>query len=140
MIGRIFDGGEVDLLRRAMDGLSARQQAIAENIANIDTPGYQRKDVPFEAALRASLGQDGGLSLERTSPMHLAGAAQAPGGVPPAVPEATPGAHARRNDGNTVDIDTEMTAMVETTVRYSALGQLASMKLRELGDIIGRTV
>ena len=39
-------------LEKAIEGSSARQQAIAENLANVDTPGYQRVDVDFHTTLR----------------------------------------------------------------------------------------
>jgi flagellar basal-body rod protein FlgB len=47
-------------LERAMSGTSARQAALAENLANANTPGYQRKDVDFESALRSALGEGKG--------------------------------------------------------------------------------
>ncbi len=42
-------------LGRALDGLDARQRAIASNIANIETPGYQARIVRFEDALRSAM-------------------------------------------------------------------------------------
>ena len=40
-----------EILRLGMDGLMDRQQAISSNIANVVTPGYQRKEVAFESQL-----------------------------------------------------------------------------------------
>jgi flagellar basal-body rod protein FlgB len=47
-----------------LHGLSARQEAISNNIANIDTPGYVRQEAPFEAELRRAVGR----GTRRTSP------------------------------------------------------------------------
>ena len=41
----------IDITKLAMDGLMDRQQAISSNIANVVTPGYQRKEVAFESQL-----------------------------------------------------------------------------------------
>jgi flagellar basal-body rod protein FlgB len=48
-------------LEKAIEGSSARQQAIAANLANVDTPGYQRVDVDFHSTLRDAMasGSDG---------------------------------------------------------------------------------
>ena len=46
-------------LEKAIMGASARQQAIAENLANVDTPGYQRVDVDFHTTLRDAMARAG---------------------------------------------------------------------------------
>ena len=53
-------------LERALQGTSARQSALAENLANANTPGYQRRDVDFQSALRSALGQ-GKDAVERSA-------------------------------------------------------------------------
>ncbi|MGC8625986.1 MAG: flagellar basal body rod protein FlgB [Acidimicrobiales bacterium] len=42
-------------LYEAMQGLWAQQQAVANNVANVDTPGYQAKDVSFESSLSQAI-------------------------------------------------------------------------------------
>src|SRR5512133_2035687 len=42
-------------LEKAIMGAAARQQAIARNLANVDTPGYQRVDVDFHSTLRDAM-------------------------------------------------------------------------------------
>ena len=53
----LFDTTQIGL-ERALSGSSLRQQAIAQNIANVNTPGYRRQDVDFQSALAAAW--DGG--------------------------------------------------------------------------------
>ena len=52
----LFDTTQIGL-ERALTGASLRQEAIASNIANVNTPGYRRQDVDFQSALQAAWGQ-----------------------------------------------------------------------------------
>lgn len=121
----VLNGVTLQLIRLGLDGLSLRQQVIAHNIANADTPGYQAQAVTFEEALQRQIrGQSQRLALVTTHPAHLR--EQAPILAPQVV--ARP-ATTMRPDGNNVDIDLEMSQLAETTIRYQALTQLAAGKL-----------
>ncbi len=85
-------------LQVALGGLVARQRSIANNVANIQTPGYQATTVAFEGALASALKQ--GTPLDR---------------VP--VTSATSLAPTRL-DGNNVNLDEQTLSNVETTLRY----------------------
>jgi flagellar basal-body rod protein FlgB len=132
----ILGDSRLGVLQTALDGLAARQQAIAGNIANIDTPGYQRKDVDFESNLRASIGV--GPRLATTDPRHipiapadsglLAGAAGSNRG------QSTTG----RNDDNNVDIDYEMTRLADTQLRYELMTQATTATFGTLNSIATR--
>jgi len=83
-------------LASAMDGLALRQRAIANNIANVNTPNYHAKRVSFEAALAASVksgdghvGATTGTSLEPT-----------------------------QLNGNNVNLDTETLSNIDTVLRF----------------------
>ena len=94
-----------------------RQQLIASNIANADTPGYKARDIDFRAALdSAQGGRTVASGLARTSARHLTGAA---GGVAaaPALYRATVQASI---DGNTVDMDVERAHFADNALRYEA--------------------
>jgi flagellar basal-body rod protein FlgB len=54
-----IDSVATSLLAKDLDGLWARQQAISDNIANFETPGYKTKTVSFEDQLRAQVARDG---------------------------------------------------------------------------------
>ncbi|WP_424448465.1 flagellar basal body rod protein FlgB [Microbacterium arborescens] len=88
-------------LTSALSGLSERQRAIADNIANVNTSGYRAKIVSFESALARS--------VERGD-----------GAVTPTVREST--APTRLN-GNNVDLDTETLANIEAVLRYQFAAQ-----------------
>jgi len=119
----------------ALDGLSMRQKAIANNVANVDTPNYKAERVTFESQLQAAVrhGTDnGGLSLKTTNARHMGfGAAFSPAPI-----RITRQNNTMRNDDNSVDIDMEMTNLAETTLRYQALSQLAGMKITLIKNII----
>ncbi len=132
MLIRMLDHDALRLAQDALTGLSRRQEATASNIANIDTPGYRRRDVTFEEALRQRT-EPGG-QLARTDPRHIAqrgsaGAATDANGRPRDVVSA-------RNDWNDVSIDEEMTLMVETQLRYQALSQGVGQRLSTLRTVI----
>ncbi len=92
----VFESVTVSALTSALNGLSQRQRAIADNIANINTPGYQAKRVAFEDALAASV-------------------AQGDGRVTPTVKTSL---EPTRTDGNNVNLDTETLSNVDTLLRY----------------------
>jgi flagellar basal-body rod protein FlgB len=96
----------VTALQSMLRGLSARQHAIADNIANLETPGYTAKRVEFEASLRESLQAGRG----NADPVQLASS-------DPALP-----------NGNNVVIETEMLSMQETGLQYEMAIQAMTAK------------
>lgn len=135
MLGALLDGPALRAARTALTGLVRREQTIAANIANIDTPGYQRREVSFERALKASLGGEvRQASMTTTDPRHFTTAGRGPGNVPNSViPRDVVSA---RNDGNTVSIDEEMTLLAETQIRFQALSQTVGRRLSTLRTVI----
>jgi len=94
------------VIAAALDGVSLRQQVIADNIANVDTPGFRASSVDFESALGAAI-SDGDLS----------GGLQAV-----ALPTNTPvGAN-----GNNVDLRKETMSAVQSQFQYQLLTRAAS--------------
>ncbi|SDH36727.1 flagellar basal body protein [Microbacterium sp. 77mftsu3.1] len=88
-------------LTSALDGLSQRQRAIADNIANVNTPGYKAKVVAFERALASSVAAGDG----RTTPTTTESLAPT------------------RMDGNNVNLDIETLTNIETVLRYQFASQ-----------------
>lgn len=132
----LLNDARITRLQQALGGLARRQQAIAGNIANVDTPGYRRRDVPFEAELRASMG-GGSTALATTNPGHIAHVSTG-GSLLRAAGHSAGGSRTGRNDGNDVDIDREMTELAETSLRYSLLTQATSSRFSTLRDIVSR--
>ncbi len=94
-----------------------RQQLLAGNIANADTPNFKARDIDFSGALQGALaGRSGHSGLVRTSPRHLDSGNENPGGAQ--VLFRTP--HQPRLDGNTVDMDVERTQFVDNAIHYEA--------------------
>jgi flagellar basal-body rod protein FlgB len=107
---------------------SQRQQMIASNIANADTPGFVARDMDFAAALREATGFSGGsatLSAPKAGHLNAAGIATGPAAAgntsaaaQAAQRYATP---AQTNlDRNTVDMDRERAAFADNAVQYEA--------------------
>ena len=93
-----------------------RQQVLASNIANADTPHYKARDIDFKASLQAAMGGSGtpgGVALATTTAGHLAGK---PGAGQAGLLYRTPAQGSV--DGNTVDIDAERAAFTENAVQY----------------------
>ncbi len=123
----------LDRIERAMDVMSRRQQLVAANISNIDTPGYRTEDVDFKAALHRAMNTQGtGIGLHVTQPGHIS-AAQ--GGRNPGDARHVAGL-ALRNDGNDVNLDREMLNMSMTRSRYDASANIARMRVRQLVSAI----
>jgi len=132
MLTSIFDTTAMQAARAALSGLTRRQESISGNVANIDTPGYQRRSVSFESSLQAELGT-GTQQLRTSDPRHLtkAGGTLADKGSVDARSVVS-----TRNDNNNVSIDEEMTLMVETQIRYQALTQSVGRRIGTLRTVI----
>ena len=125
MTGRIrpvlFDTTQA-ALEATIAGASQRQQALASNLANANTPGYQRVDVDFHSTLAAALG-DGGDAASR-----LRGATFAP---------QVDASGATRADGSTVDIDAESAKIAENALEHQAAVQVAHARIGILKAAMG---
>ena len=113
------------LASAALDYRAARQDMIASNIANADTPNYKSRDISFEQALRAKreeIFQDNTkqLKMAQTSDKHLAFKNESSSVVPTLYFRD---GHMARNDGNSVDIDVETTEMSKNSVMFNAIIQ-----------------
>ena len=98
----LFDTTQLGL-ERAISGAGMRQATLAGNIANANTPGYQRRDVDFHKTLSAAM--DAGSDAVKAVTFD---AKTARGG-------------AMRADGNSVDIDVESSTMASNALEYEAL-------------------
>jgi flagellar basal-body rod protein FlgB len=112
-----------DLMQSAMDYRAARQDMIASNIANADTPNYHPRDIRFEEALAqksAQLFADKSTTLEmaQTSSAHMSGLSET--GDTKATTFFRDG-HMARNDGNSVDLDVESSEMAKNATMFNAL-------------------
>jgi flagellar basal-body rod protein FlgB len=95
------------VLASALDGLATRQSVIADNIANVDTPGFRATSVDFEASLTAAL-QRGEMSANGVTPTTRP--TNAPVG----------------EDGNNVDLRQESLAAVQSQFQYQVMTRAVS--------------
>lgn len=122
---------------KALDLRAQRQQILASNIANADTPNYKARDFDFSAAMsRAMAGQPAGGALEmtRTASGHQAGAGGS-GGVALQYRSESQSAV----DGNTVDMDIERAQIADNAIQYQILTQLISDKFSGLRTAMSGT-
>lgn len=105
----------VDLLEAGIRAENLRQEAIASNIANLETPGYRRVDVRFEELLDKALDSAGTIDLREIEPqLHQ--------------PKQTP----VKSNGNDVNLETEVGEMVKNTLRHKAYIRVLNKKYRQI--------
>jgi flagellar basal-body rod protein FlgB len=95
-------------LSRFLSYLSARQEAIAANIANADTPGYKTRDVETEFSAAFAEARD---------------MVEVPG-------------LAAKNDGNNVSMDREARLLAETTIRFNLAAQMLRAQIKDIRSAI----
>ncbi|SJZ53025.1 flagellar basal body rod protein FlgB [Garciella nitratireducens] len=119
------------LLKNALGASQLRQETIANNIANINTPNYKASRVIFEEELQRVLQRGGSIGLKATHFNHIGISKQT---VEPKIIKDT--AASMRNDGNNVDIDLEMANLAANQLLYNALIQQSNGKISTLRYII----
>lgn len=129
MSGDLFDK-TTNALATSMRMRQMRHNVTSSNIANAETPGYHAKKMDFEEALGRALDMDGANSLSTSSKEHFA-----VGGV--SVAKARPDIYENpegevSNDGNTVDLEKEMSALSENAIMYKTALQLINKKMAAL--------
>jgi flagellar basal-body rod protein FlgB len=111
----------VSVLARLMDAAALRHRVLAQNVANVNTPGYTRREVAFEADLAKALAAPG---ADATA-------------VEPTV--TTDESAPARADGNNVDVDKEMGAISKNALLYQAAAQIVASRVASLrAAITGR--
>lgn len=119
----------INVLDKAADASWKRNELIVNNIANVDTPGYKRKDIQFETYLHSALMGDGSLDqrianadLDKLDATVYTDYAQA----------------SYRLDGNNVDIDTESANLAENQIRYNALLDSMTQEFNRIKAVLAR--
>lgn len=132
MLERIFDSKNQFILTKSMDAATLRNNVIANNIANVDTPKFKRSEVIFEENLKKVLEKNTNYAkLKVTHPRHI----QIAEGKK--LEEFEPEIRVLddlgfRNDENNVDIDVEMAKMSKNKIQYDSLGQSMNNELQLL--------
>jgi len=116
MASEFFTDTASTVLSKSLDASAARQKAIANNIANVETPGYKRSYVSFEDELKRVLDQNPGHEM-RSELQNL---------VPVTQTDIT---SPSRPDGNNVNIDAEISDLAKTSLQYRASQVLIEDKI-----------
>ncbi len=112
----LFGGETRQAVYKSLDATTLRNRSIAQNIANIQSPGYQRKEVKFEDELRRALKIK--LSGAKTDKTHLdLGKEAAFKKIKPTVHQPYDPANA--SGANNVDIDIESAKLAENHILYN---------------------
>src|SRR3954470_10308534 len=98
-------------LERAISGASMRQEVLANNLANAETPGFQRSDVDFHTTLSQAMKTDSPTAIESAS-------------FSPQTESKT-----MRADGNGVDVDVESADMAKNGLEYEALISVSKARI-----------
>jgi flagellar basal-body rod protein FlgB len=112
------------VLQKSLDALAVQHEVIANNLANIDTPGFKRSIVSFQDKLRAALDVNPPSPLWRTNPRHFP------------IPQKVSLDHFQpdiqtltdtigRNDGNNVDLEMESGLLAENNLLYNSLADVS---------------
>ena len=126
LIDRLLFADKTPLvLKKALDFQSERQLLISSNISNIDTPGYQAKDIDFKGALKAALGSGDDLALRSTHQEHIGPNKGVLRGL-----KAQPYSESdvSKSNGNNVNIDKEMMKLAENQISYNATVQMMAKR------------
>ncbi|WP_151736958.1 flagellar basal body rod protein FlgB [Paenibacillus tengchongensis] len=116
--------------------LNVRHTAIAENIANADTPHYKKKTVEFEDELRRVIesGSKEELEIKRTHPKHLPVNDPNTAYIPYRVVQNSE--TSMNNNGNNVDMDLEMANLAENQLMYNYLADRVSGHYSKMKNLL----
>lgn len=129
---------ELRFQQQALSLMSRRQDILASNIANADTPGYQARDIDFSKELKNAMAQETRnnhpLTLALTSGKHIPGVAPKVNDQPllyriPDQPSA---------DGNTVDMDRERVNFADNNVKYQSSLTILGAQIKGLMSVINQ--
>lgn len=116
----LFDTTQLGL-EQALAGAQLRQRALANNIANANTPGFKRSDVDFQSSLKSAL-----QAPDAKSRLHAL-----------TFEAKVDGSSSMRADGNNVDIDAEMARLTENSLQYQSLVVVARARHQMLQVAMG---
>lgn len=112
-----------DIMNKAIEASWQRQELLTNNVVNIDTPGYKRKDLNFEKVLTAE--------VNKSQNMHQVDVDKLYGEI------LSPYSNfSHRIDGSNVDIDWEMAEVAKNKIKYDALVTQTSRHLQRMKSVI----
>jgi len=123
------------VMEKDLAGLAKRFEATSQNIANMNTPRYARREISFEDQLKEIIDAPRRLPLKRTNEKHFSNVKTDINQVMPY--ERSVGYEVYRLDWNNVDPETEMARMAETRMSYQAMTRALGRKIAMYRRAIG---
>ncbi|WP_031479747.1 flagellar basal body rod protein FlgB [Maridesulfovibrio frigidus] len=128
----LFDSS-IALTGKVLDLRLQRQNLVASNLANVNTPGYKGKTLEFEDSLQKAIGKDARGKMTKTSKMHV------PANFDPTTFSGRTIADFEPrvvHGENAVDIDNEMVTMTKNSLAYNALTQVITKSFKGMEKVI----
>ncbi len=127
----------LDLMQRGMGASVLREQVLSNNIANATTPNYKRRDVNFQAQLQRAINSE----KQEVIPFKMSKKNHIPVFRAMDYKEVKPNVFTeyytyQNNNGNSVDIEKEMSESTKNTMYYNALAQWTAKKYSNLKDLL----
>ena len=119
----------INVLDKAADASWKRETLLANNIANVDTPGYKRQDIDFQSVLKNELSNYKYMNLDQK--MEAVRLDKLNASV-----YTDHGHYSYRLDGNNVDIDTEQEELASEQIKYQALTQSITAEFQRLQSVM----
>lgn len=136
---QLLNGTNFDRLQNAIQAADLRQNVIANNIANVDTPKFKRSEVSFESLLQNEMnGKTQAISGRRTDPRHFVIGSAASDVPDPQV--TTDKETVMNNNLNNVDIDREMSDLAENQLRYNSYIEQLNYQIKMMRIATGGNV
>jgi flagellar basal-body rod protein FlgB len=117
-------GKTIHLLSTMLDFRSARHQVISSNIANLDTPSYQPRDLDFQAELYEAMNRGQKVGLTQTHPAHLP------------LHKGSEAFYRAVTTGDQVSIDREMMNLTENQLQQNLAVDFLARKFRSLTNVL----
>ena len=127
-------GRTLALMERALDLRSRNQKLIVSNIANMDTPHYKAFRMLVDAQMNPQATGSAALALARTQAGHVGAGADLE--ALPVAERVMEDPYSLRGDGNTVQLEQEMSNLAENTLMYNAVSRFVADKFRLLQSAI----
>ena len=118
MFDQLLNNSEVQVLKKLQDFSVLKQKVIANNIANIETPGFKAKDVVFKQEFQKALQQG-----EFDKAMRIEGRVVVRNDL------------SMRNDGNTVNLENEMLALQKNQMKFDIYTELLKSRYKKIKDL-----
>ena len=133
----LFSRINVPVLKQSLDAASLRQTTIASNLANVETPNYQRKEVVFESELQKALDSKEIPGMV-TNPKHIEiGKRDIQNVQPKVIVDKT---RTKVSGVNNVDVDQEMSGLAKNQLYYAFSAKLVSIQFNRIKEAINERV